>query len=204
MVVLSEDRTRIAAVTYWQHSGRYTRIGGRNGFQLSSGTHPVVYAGRNNHGSYHNSQTWAQTCCYWEDHRDGEGPQLRSWLNPLIELRSADSGGEEWMDETGFPWGYEGVWNHPMTNTDANCYMKTCAGTPTWGCQTSGCFRSQCLTGDRDDGVSACEHCAAGCTNMYFWCGKDFSTHDVNRYDYSYHIPHSDAGLLYKIPGWYW
>lgn len=64
MVILSEDATRVAVVTYWQHAGWYTRIGGRDGFGIVDGTHPIVYAGLKNHGSYHNTENIAQSCCF--------------------------------------------------------------------------------------------------------------------------------------------
>jgi hypothetical protein len=35
-VTLSSDRQRIAAVTYHQHGGWYTRVAGRSGFQVST------------------------------------------------------------------------------------------------------------------------------------------------------------------------
>ncbi len=35
-LLLSEDMTRVAAVTFEQHGGRYTRVAGRDGFQVGT------------------------------------------------------------------------------------------------------------------------------------------------------------------------
>ncbi|MCU7817171.1 MAG: NPP1 family protein, partial [Candidatus Thiodiazotropha sp. (ex Rostrolucina anterorostrata)] len=209
MVTLSEDATMIGAVTYVQHSGHYTRLNVRGGFELIDGTHPVVYVGRANHGSYHNTQTAVQTCCYWEDHRDGQGPWLSTWLAPRIRLQPVEDGGEPWMDVLpgSFTWGYDGISTHPVTvsgegDNPFTCLMNTCRGTDTWGCQTSGCFRSQCAVGDRDDGVF-CRHCAAGWTDMGAHCAKGGSTHEMNVYSFEYLLPLDDWLLFYKSPFWY-
>lgn len=207
MVILSEDTTRIAAVTFYQHSGWYTRLGERDGFKLTEDTHPVVYVGRQAHGSYH-YKAYDQSCCYWADHRNGEGPHLSSWEN-LIRLQSVSEGGEAWMDADlagGFKWG--GISTHPMQK-DISCNQKTCTGTPTWGCHLTGCWKSQCKVGDRDDGIT-CWHCASGYTNCGLACAKGgagncilpWKLHDISTYGLRYKIPTTDKGLLYKDPRW--
>jgi hypothetical protein len=209
VIILSEDKTRVAAITYWQHSGWYTRFSGERGFDLY-GNRPVVYVGRANHGSYHNKQSWAQTCCYWEDHRDGKGVHMNSWLGPLIKLQSP--GGEEWMNadaEGNFRWGREGVGNHPIKNK-ANCSMKTCkGGQGAWGCHTTGCYQQQCEPGDRDTGLT-CWHCARGYTDCGAACAEGgwencmivWKLHKISTYGKKYTIPNNDIGLTRTDTGW--
>lgn len=204
LVVLSEDKTQIAAVTFFQHGGYYTRLGRRDGYGLAGGTHPIVYTGRNNHGSYHNTQSGAQTCCYWEDHRDGGGPWLDTWVAPLRRLRPVAHGGEPWMDADlagTFTWGE--ISTHPMQSTSGNCGQQTCAGTSTWGCHESGCWRSQCEVGDRDDGVT-CWHCPPGYSEWVLACTRcdcgGCSSTSVETYGLRYTISMTDAGLMYQAP----
>lgn len=203
LVVLSEDKTKVAAVTFFQHGGFYTRLAQRGGFGFADGTHPIVYPGRNNHGSYHNTQSAAQTCCYWEDHRDGDGPWLSTWMAPLQRMRPVAQGGETWMDADlagTFSWG---VGTHPTQSTSGDCGQQTCAGTSTWGCHESGCYRSQCEVGDRDDGVT-CWHCPPGYTEWVLACTKcdcgGCSSTSVETYGLRYTISMTDAGLMYQAP----
>ncbi len=206
VVILSEDTNSIGAVTYFQHGGWYTRLAARGGFEVVEGSHPVVYVGRTSHGNYHDTQTAFQTCCYWEDHRDGNGPTMNSWLGPLLRMQPVAEGGEPWMDEdlaAEFTWGE--ISQHPMANNSGNCGMLACEGTSTWGCQTSGCFRSQCEVGDRDDYLGTCWHCPTGYTDNGAFCGKgtwfwEWKTTSIHTYGYDYHIPQCDAGLFYKLP----
>lgn len=207
MVILSEDTTRIGAVVFYQHSGWYTRLPQRDGISFYEQTHPVVRVGRASHGSYHNKQTVFQTCCYWEDKRNDWGPWMNTWNN-LVRLRPALEGGEEWMSADISSWGYAGIGNNPMTYDESDFHIvKTCKGTPTWGCHTSGCFRSQCEVGDRDDGIT-CWHCASGYIDWGLFCVKDCgwypfcSSHSISTYGVKYTIPLTDKGLLYKNPGW--
>jgi hypothetical protein len=213
MVVLSEDTAHVAAVTYWQHGGYYTRFRGRKGFDLYDKHHPVVYVGRTNHGSYHNTQTAFQTCCYWEDHRDGKGVLMESWRGPLIKLQSP--GGEEWMDadaKGGFKWGgRKGISNHPLTNTEANCSMNTCqGGLGAWGCHKTGCYQQQCEPGDRSTGLT-CWHCASGYTDCGTYCTEGGwancfnlfgSHHGISTYGKVFTISTSDVGLTRTNKGW--
>jgi hypothetical protein len=212
MVTLSEDKTRVAAVTFWQHAGWYTRLAARNGFALFEGTHPVVYPGRCQHGSFDNTQTAAQTCIYWEDYRDGAGPWLNSWVgadSTLIELRPSSEGGEPWMDADlvgGFTWGYRGVSTHPTTQYVPACYLLSCEGDPGNLFGTNGCARSQCEATDRD-ATWTCWHCAPGWVDWGAFCVRKCwaypfcGSHSIKVYGIDWPIPDCDAGLLYKA-GW--
>jgi hypothetical protein len=208
MVILSEDTTQVAAVVFWQHKAQYTRLPQRGGVSFYGGTHPVVQVGRTTHGSFHNTQTDFQTCCYWEDHRDGNGPQMNTWEN-LVRLEPASEGGEEWMSAEITKWGYDGISTNPMA-FDKNSFqaLRTCGGWTTWQCDTSGCFRSQCEVGDRDDGFATCWHCAAGYIDWGAFCVKDCSwypfcsSHSISTYGFEYTISLTDKGLLYKSPDW--
>lgn len=41
------------------------------------GTHPIVYSGKNSHGSYHDDGG-SGGCCYWEDFRKPGNPFIPS------------------------------------------------------------------------------------------------------------------------------
>lgn len=135
---------------------------------------------------------------------------MNSWLGPVIPMLPAAEGGESWMNQDAagtFAWGE--ISQHPMTNPSGDCSQLTCAGTTTWGCHESGCFRSQCEAGDRDDGVTTCWHCPSGYTDCGAYCAKGgagncinpFAKHtSIHTYNFRYHISESDWGLLYKMP----
>ncbi len=115
IVILREDRNAVAAVTYFQHGGWYTRIsgshdapctpggtgrcGGSSGFR-SDGEHPVVYVGKLSHGSFHDDNSagpaGAGGCAYWADFRNpkSDADILRTWTARLADL---DSYEEPWM-----------------------------------------------------------------------------------------------------------
>jgi hypothetical protein len=120
MVTLKEDRSAIAAVTFWQHGGWYTRIagprdapctpggtgrcGGSSGFESTSSTHPVVYTGKIAHGSYHDTNgsgldTFDQ-CFYYGDFRNpaSSADYLSTWSN-VVDL-----------DDLGEPWMFKDLW----------------------------------------------------------------------------------------------
>jgi hypothetical protein len=183
MVILSEDRSQPYGVVYYQHEGRYLRLKHVHGFDLHDETHPVVYVGRQAHGSYH-YKAYDQSCCYWADHRNGSGPALLSAEN-LIRLRTSDQGGELWMDadlEGGFTWGPGGIEGHPMQR-EVPCQERACVGQSGWGCHTSGCWQSDCRFGDTDCGL----YCAEGGSLN---CGLVWKL-----YDNDYVIPTSDSGI---------
>ena len=120
LVTLSEDKSKIAAVTYFQHSGWYTRLaeGGdrdrapkagasyKPGFTVFGNYHPVVYVGKQQHGSYHHEggtgSGGISFCGYFEDYRHNEGNQdlcLDTWKN----LVSLDEKAEPWMVREALP-----------------------------------------------------------------------------------------------------
>jgi hypothetical protein len=117
MVILSEDTSRVVAVTFWQHSGWYTRLAqgaDKNRFLGASyqpglelyGDHPVVYVGKGQHGSYHNQGGWGDAvfgqglayCHYLDDWRNNEG-RSDLWLNCQNNLKSLADFEEQWMEE---------------------------------------------------------------------------------------------------------
>jgi hypothetical protein len=125
LVTLSEDESRVAAVTYFQHSGWYTRLaegGDRNrfaganykpGFEKFEINHPVVYVGKRQHGSYHNEGgtgvSGISFCSYFQDYRHNERNQ-DLWLNTWNYLVSLEDGAEQWMaheadPDLNFRWG---------------------------------------------------------------------------------------------------
>lgn len=78
-------------VVYWQHNGRYTRRADR--IRLEDG-HPVVYSGKNSHGSYHDSGG-SGGCRYFADYRNPGGRNLR-WQT-AHNLQSLTARQEAWM-----------------------------------------------------------------------------------------------------------
>ncbi|HEX4461126.1 MAG TPA: Vps62-related protein, partial [Polyangia bacterium] len=63
---------RLRDVVYWQHNGRYTR---RAEHVRREGDHPVVYSGKNSHGSYHDTGG-SGGCRYFADYRNPGGRKL--------------------------------------------------------------------------------------------------------------------------------
>ncbi|EFJ48073.1 hypothetical protein VOLCADRAFT_91274 [Volvox carteri f. nagariensis] len=179
-VVLSEDRLRIAAVSYSQHGGWYTRVGGRHGFEgswLGLGTvsdgRPVVYVGQTAHGSYHDSLTKQvmdlQSCAYFGDLRGG-GLSWNTGSAPLVEL-TADSN-ETWIAATvASP--HQAIWWNAGTGVSLSvskfaptCDMEACTGVgfdlssfAGVGFKDAGCSQSQCKPGWRESGLAGCFRC---------------------------------------------
>jgi len=101
IVTTSPDRSGVDAVTFYQHSGWYTRLPGS---YESSGDRPLVFVGKIAHGSYHYSHVCGKTCTdtltswmsclYWNDERD---PDDLFWntSNNLVSLRGNS---ESWME----------------------------------------------------------------------------------------------------------
>ncbi|MGA1842906.1 MAG: hypothetical protein ACMUIU_20000 [bacterium] len=156
LVTLSEDKTRIAAVTYFQHSGWYTRLaeGGdrdrfagasyESGFERFKNIHPVVYVGKRQHGSYHNQggtgTEGISFCSYFEDYRHNEGKQ-DLWLNSWEDLVNLGNETEPWMareadTDPNFRWGActgDGgcsISQHPVKTSNDNffCSLDACKG----------------------------------------------------------------------------
>lgn len=124
-------------VLYFQHQGRYTRVPGN--YEVYGGTHPVVYVGRDNHGSYHDDGGTG-TCCYFEDFRNPGDPQqhMETWLN-LIRL-SLDEDSPEWMRYSGTEY-WDGL-TGPLHRGHDLCYLQGCEGAWTPVCHTNGCMKS--------------------------------------------------------------
>ena len=113
MVTLSEDMTHVVAVTFSQHGGWYTRLanGGDSDRFLGAdykpglefyGDHPVVYVGKDQHGSYHNQGglgdpiTGISFCNYFYDYRRNYADLM---LNSQNNLKSLADFEEPWMLE---------------------------------------------------------------------------------------------------------
>jgi hypothetical protein len=99
-VTTNSTRDAIEAVTFFQHSGWYTRRSG--GFEMA-GDRPMVYVGKRSHGSYDNRCTALQgctdvpgsSCGYWADFRN---PLVDDWVNTglnLVYLKAAPA--EDWI-----------------------------------------------------------------------------------------------------------
>jgi len=217
-VIVKTDGSGIAAVQFGQHGGRYMRIAGprdapctavghcdgNHGFELY-GTHPVAYIGRTAHGTFHDSSSGLAaapggSCTYYGDSRDGRGPSMETWGNPV----SLDGNAESWIAadrKGGFPWGPDGVNTHPTT---ASFPTSSCTGDANQGLDNAGCFKSECLSGD-DQAVGSCiKECKPGYSNVGLTCNKgkwpwEWSVYGRldggNRYGYSFGIPKTDAGL---------
>ncbi len=202
MVTLSEDKSKIAAVTYYAHKGHYTRLTDRGGVQMEDTTHPVIYAGKNTHASYYN-QGGTGTCLYWEDWRNNSnGSRMDTWNN----LMSLNAGNETWMvaDRSGgFSWGGgNAISSHP-TQKAPSCSE---AAADYDLVEQTAQLHSQCKDGDDDTGVECLRRCKSGYTDTGLLCSKcsggwdpttwKCSTYSKGRYDYDYTIPTSNVGLL--------
>jgi len=158
-VITSEDRSRVMAVTYFQHNGMYTQpasdidlVGGR----------PVVYAGQVAHGSFHapfhpddlfgipEGILPGEPCVYFGDPRN-KGANTHRW-NTSNNLVSLTGDAEAWMaaDRTAeWNWGYESVGTRPTT-TLPDCTADACSGIGPIPWMDAGCFRSYCPPGEKD------------------------------------------------------
>lgn len=200
MVTLSEDATEVAAVTFWQHAGWYTRLAYSDGqacppptsdfdhcsFELFDQTHPVVYVGRIAHGSYSSmggSPDPIMTCLYHYDVRYFTNPALR--LDTWANLVNIDAGTETWR-QADVQWGYGGVKTSDRKDIDnppVNYMMASCKGDSWYNpLVTNGCWLSQCRAGDKCNLFISLAYCVS----------------PINIYDICYTIPTTDAGLLYK------
>ncbi len=114
---------------FYQHGGWYTKERGQ--FQTVNGTHPVAYAGKNSHGSYHDDGG-SGGCLYFEDFRNPGGADYRmdTWNN-LHELKRG-SGAPAWMNCTGSGC-FDGI-GHPIEQTGNIPAMA--------GCRKDGCNKS--------------------------------------------------------------
>ncbi|TKD00289.1 hypothetical protein E8A74_34870 [Polyangium fumosum] len=154
MVTLSEDRSQIAAVTYWMHGYYYTRLPARGHVAIEDGTHPVVYVGKKSHASFYNQGGSAHVCWpVWGEWRNNSnGAHLDTWTN-LVSLAAND---EPWVihDRQGnFMWGDDGVSTHP-TQAGPSCNMPAA----TWKTGVETWEHTDCEYGDTE----ALETCWAG------------------------------------------
>ena len=120
-------------VVYHQHNGHYTR---RRGEFERSGERPIVYVGKNAHGSYHvhcNGKQWYSPgkvtycpggCGYWDDFRN-PGP---TWSNGVL----TDLEPGKTIDGIGRP-------NRKICTSD----IGTCHGAHTRVLWTSGCWQNK-------------------------------------------------------------
>lgn len=197
MLTLREDRSAIAAVTYYQHGLWYTRIAGpRDAPCTPSGTgrcagsygfpteaeRPIVYVGKIAHGSFHNTPGGPGGCGYWEDYRNpsGENDRFETWTN-LVDM-STDQ--EAWMvadRAASLRWGPEddasgsrgegGVSSQPTVNSPTYDLV-ACRGTPLYAVSDSGCYQSECLAGDDEASEDCLKECEPGYTNTGLTCTK--------------------------------
>ncbi|EYF07034.1 hypothetical protein [Chondromyces apiculatus] len=219
MVTLGEDMSTIAAVTYWQHSGRYTRLAAQSGFELMNASHPVVYVGKVSHGSYHD-QGGNGTCPYYKDYRNNTNASLRLGppYNNLVDLNPTEQGSysESWMIRDGnpneeFSWGYRGVSTHPVRQSQNAFDVTACEGLDgEWG--TRGCMdgKSDCRFGDEPGAPGLCfTPCTTGYqqysyedemgVTSYMCLTGNPTLHPLaypRRYASYYQIPRTDVGLL--------
>jgi len=126
-------------VMFFQHEGQYTKNPGN--YSRSYPTHPMVYVGKNNHGSYHDSGG-SGTCCYYEDFRNpgSKGQHMDTWFN-LVRL-SLDDDAPEWMKDDGVTY-WDGL-KGPLHRDQDNdlCHLQGCRGAWTKVCHTCGCLKS--------------------------------------------------------------
>ena len=138
-IVVKVVNEKLDRVLFFQHAGQYARIPGN--YMVIPPSNPMVYVGKNSHGSYHDDGGTG-TCCYFEDYRNPSKPPkfMVTALN-LVRL-SLDESSPEWMR-------YDGViyWDGlvgPLHRTQDNdlCNLPGCRGVNLPSCSTSGCFKS--------------------------------------------------------------
>ena len=127
-VVKIEDG-QLSRAAYVQHGDWYTKKFG--GFETAEGLHPIVYAGKNSHGSYH-SAGGIGGCLYWDDFRKpGEKDMHFDTWRQLIEIKRGQDA-PPWMNCRGNQC-FDGI-GHPIEQTGDLCNMN--------GCRDQGCQRS--------------------------------------------------------------
>ncbi|TCC94707.1 NPP1 family protein [Pedobacter hiemivivus] len=87
VVQVNTQTNRIVSVTYFQHSGWYTK----NWSNVAQWTRPQVYVGKKAHGSYHfgNSISFpGYDCSYYGDYRNPNGvaDEVETWNTSLIPM----------------------------------------------------------------------------------------------------------------------
>jgi len=200
MVTLTEDRNDIAAVTFYQHGGHYTRISGPRaapctpdgtgrcagsyGFKRD-GSHPIVYVGKIAHGSFHDNISGIHgvgACAYWGDFKNPDSPAdyMPTWNN-LISLDPivSEGGGLNWEEawipfdySADWDWGPGGVGTHPTQKAPTG-QERACKGSPLYNTLgTNGCYMSECLAGDDQASQNCLKECKPGYRNDGLTCGK--------------------------------
>ncbi|UJR17880.1 hypothetical protein I4U23_004779 [Adineta vaga] len=223
MVILTEDKSQVAAVSFYQFNNHYTRISGSRtapcipagkgrcsgaaGFE-SNGIHPIVYVGKTAHGSFHNPTsagvTDAGKCADYADFRNPKSSNdyMQTWKK-LVDL---DGNEEVWIaldKKGGFSWGLNGVAVHPtQKNPFDQEHSLACQGHTSYALESIGCSQSECLAGD-DETLEGClKECELGFKNRGSTCIKGFWNRKKydrlskgKHYSYDYILPKVDAGL---------
>lgn len=202
MVTLSENEALPAAVTFWMHGERYTKLLGQ--FTTESG-HPVVYVGKTSHASFEDQGGSGDTCLPMEEWRNNlPGNQhLDSWSR----LVSLDFDAEPWMIDDrdgGFVWGASGCGTHPTQSPPA-CEMSAC----TWSLEVPTWWYSDCKPGDERTlhctGGSCYYECKRQCDDDYTqyvdsctnWNAFPAQSYWREWYSFGWEIPRTDIGLLF-------
>jgi ACT domain-containing protein len=89
------------SINYYQHAGNYTKFNGN--FKSYDITHPVVYVGKNSHGSYHDDGGTGG-CIYFEDFRNPKkaNKNMKTWNNLVKITRNETAPSyQAWMSYTG-------------------------------------------------------------------------------------------------------
>lgn len=183
MLTLSEDRQSVAAVTYYQHSGWYTKIvgAGSANFPVENGR-PIAFVGKTAHGSYHNSGGDG-TLLYYGDWRNPSTTSVWNTSNtPLLNL---DVDAQEWMEYdrvADWKWGFDAVGTHPTVALPDFCAIKACRSRDV-SLKNRGCWDgySDCKTGDTWCGTFVCAESSLGCL--------------IDSYNKDYVIPTSNNGI---------
>lgn len=129
----------LGAVQFYQHYGWYTMPPGDYSVD---GTHPIVYSGKNSHGSYHDDGG-SGGCCYWEDYRKpgSKNQYMSSWLN-LEELRRTNSA-KAFMKDLSSEDKFGMTSPLERKETYEMCNLPGCKGSSIQTCHTSGCAKSR-------------------------------------------------------------
>ncbi len=122
-IAVKITKGRLERVLYFQHAGSYTRQG--SDYSTFEGTHPVVFVGKNSHGSYHDDGG-SGSCLYFEDYRNpgSRNLSLASWNN-LVELSNGWNA-PEWMRDTSSA-NFDGI-PGPLARGIDVCSLPGCAG----------------------------------------------------------------------------
>ncbi|CAL4195704.1 unnamed protein product, partial [Meganyctiphanes norvegica] len=122
---------KLGSIQFYQKNGWYTR--NRGSYEVD-GTHPIVYVGKNHHGSYHDDGGWPGGCGYYEDYRNpGDANMMMNTWMKLEELGGGQDKPTFMRDETNVNF------NHipqPLNRAETYrvCHLK--------GCESSGCSKS--------------------------------------------------------------